>query len=353
MLQMQNRPQLSPRKRANYWLKLSLAGVVLVVIGAMVWGIIGNLPNSKDTEASSPSTNRTTTDYASGPVSAAATTAAAAANTAPAVIAAGGPAPAGVSAKPVQEQQSTTASKLPSDRMIIRNASLSLQADNVEKLLGDIRALATEQSGVVMQASTSTRNDKLYANITIQVPAAAFDATISRLRQMAYKVDTENTTSQDVTEEFVDTDARVRNLKATEAVYLEILRKATSVNDTLTVQRELSNVRSEIERLQGRINLLQKKSDNSSISISLSPRLTETTKPDAGWDFGKVLNQAWEGSLRGLQGLATVLITLALYGWWVLPLALVAFLVGRFGWKRLNRPVISSSKPLVEPAEQS
>jgi hypothetical protein len=233
--------------------------------------------------------------------------------------------------------------------MIIRNATLSVQADDVEKFLSDVRALANEQNGTVMQASTSLREDKTYANVTIQVPAAAFDTTISRLRQLAYKVNSENTSSQDVTEEFVDTDSQVRNLKATEAAYLELLKKATNVNDTLSIQRELTSVRGEIERRQGRMNYLQKKSDTSTITLSISPRLTNSVKPQTeGWDAGKVLSQAWEGSLRGLQGLATVLITIVVYGWWLLPLAVLGYFAARQGWMRLNHS--SNQRPTPPPA---
>ncbi len=178
-----------------------------------------------------------------------------------------------------------------------------------------------------------------FANVTLQVPAASFDVTIARLRQLAFKVESENSTSQDVSEEFVDIDAQVRTLKVTEGTYLELLKKAVTLNDTLTIQRELNIVRTNIERLQGRMNYLQKKSDFSTITLSVSPRLLDAASQTPGWDFGKVLNTAWEGSLRGLQGLATVLIFIVVYSWWVLPLLLGLYLTARLGLKRFRAPL--------------
>lgn len=368
MFQARNRSNEVPgRKNSRRWLKISLAGIALIVVVSMALGIISTVTSNRSNIARDAVNEQAaqTGDYAykSGadgavapyPTAAAATTAAAAYGAAPAAgNSASKPASSGSSASTGGTYN--IGDSLQSDRMVIRNASLSVQADDVEKFLSDVRALATDQSGSVMQASTSTRDNKVYANLTIQVPSQAFDTTISRIRKLAFKVDSENTTSQDVTEEFVDTDAQVRNLKATEAAYLDLLKKATNVNDTISIQRELSNIRGEIERRQGRLNFLQKKSDYSTITMSISPRLTETaqTNPAQAWDAGKVLEQAWQGSLRGLQGLATVLITIAVYGWWVLPLLLVGYFVLRLGWKRANEAVNrnTNTPPPAAPTQQ-
>lgn len=369
MLQTPNRPtEKTTRKGARRWLKFSLAGLALIVIGAMALGIISTTIGNKSESASSPAavTEQNTSDTvyrgAAGGMAPAPTYAPAKGAPAMPTVAAAAPAQGGASYNSGSSSASTGSSynvgnNLQSDHMIIRNATISVQADDVEKLLSDVRALAAEQNGGVMQASTSVRDNKTYANITIQVPSQAFDNTVSRIRKLAFKVDSENTTSQDVTEEFVDTDAQVRNLKATEAAYLELLRKATNINDTISIQRELSYIRGEIERRQGRLNFLQKKSDFSTITLSIAPRLSETstTTTANAWDVGKVFEKAWEGSLRGLQGLATVLITIAVYAWWVLPLLLVGYFVVRFGWKRanqsLNRP--TPPAPPAAPTQQN
>ncbi len=345
---MLNRSNTTNMPRFSRRVKIVSGIIGLIVIGAMLLGIMSNLGgNSSRSEVIGyPGASDNYSKNSSSGMSAAATTAASAA--APAAVAAGGAAAPKNGAADFNLSDRAIQNNLPADRMIIRNASLAVQADDVEKFLGNARALAAEQNGTVMQTNTSFRDNKTYANIVLQVPSAAFDVTISRLRQLAFKVENENSTSQDVTEEFVDVDAQIRNLKATEASYLELLKQAKNVNDTLTVQRELTNVRGEIERRQGRLNFLQKKSDTSTISLSVSPRGVEATKSvTSSWEVGRVLDDAWQGSLKGLQGLATVLITLAVYGWWVLPLLALAYFVARTGLKRV------SPKPQLNPKPQA
>ncbi|MEI7553762.1 DUF4349 domain-containing protein [Candidatus Chlorohelix sp.] len=222
------------------------------------------------------------------------------------------------------------------NQMIIRNATLSVTVENMEKSLADIRALVAQQQGTVFSSNTTVRDDKTYATLVLQIPSVAFDDTMIRLRALVYKVDNETTTSQDVTEEYVDLDSQMRNLKATEAQLLELLKKATNVNETLTVQRELTSVRGEIERRQGRMSYLEKKSDYSQVTVNLSPKgAASVIKTGNNWDFGLILSDAWEGSLRGLQGLATVTVTLALYGIWLVPLMGLVFYFGRKIYHRL------------------
>ncbi|NWJ44958.1 MAG: DUF4349 domain-containing protein [Chloroflexi bacterium] len=223
------------------------------------------------------------------------------------------------------------------DKMIIRNATLNVTVENMEKTLADIRALVAQQQGTIFSSNTTVRNEQTYATLVLQIPSGAFDETMTRLRALAYKVDSENTTSQDVTEEYVDLDSQMRNLKATEAQLLDLLKKATNVNETLTVQRELTNVRGEIERRQGRMNYLQKKSDYSLVTLNISPKgAPSTLKVGNNWDFGLILSDAWEGSLRGLQGLATVTVTLAVYGIWLVPLLVLGFYFGRKFYRRFR-----------------
>ena len=320
--------------RAKTWIFIGLAGIVLLVIAAMVIGIVTN--------SHSDSLGPAATDFYSQPGeqgrladNKAAFATSAPAPTAVASYASGAAAPAVAGSNRQTNTASTTGQTLPADRLIIRNATISLTSSDVDKTLLDVRALASEKSGVVFQSSSTVRNDKTYATITIQVPATAFDDTLNRIRKLSgVKVENENSTSQDVTEEFVDVQAQLKNLQATEAELLQLLGKANSVSDVLTVQRELSNVRGQIEQRQGRINYLQKKTDMSSITLTIAPTGIATS-PDTGWDVGKVFDTAWAGSLRGLQGLFTVVVTVGVWAIWAVPLlGLFIFLVV-FAFRRM------------------
>jgi|GEM_PF-3251205 len=254
----------------------------------------------------------------------------------------GGSSPSSVSNSPAKIPDSTSSSNSPGnqlDRKIIRNASIVIVAEDVEKTLSSVRTLATGQQGLVSSSNTSLRDDKTIADVVIQVPALTFDETMSQLRRLAYKVESESSTSQDVTEDFVDTDSQIRNLKASEAQFIELLKKAKDVNETLIVQRELNMVRGEIEKRQGHLNYLQAKSDFSTITIRISPKelLVDKSKSAAAWDFGKVVQGAWDGSVRGLQIMATVGITVLIYLAWIVPAVGIPLLLGIFVYRRFFR----------------
>jgi uncharacterized protein YdcH (DUF465 family) len=238
-------------------------------------------------------------------------------------------------------------------RMIIRNATIALESQDVEKTLADIRAIVVAQQGTVFSSNTTLRNDKTYATMVLQVPSQGYDATMAQLRKAGHKVQSETSTSQDVTEEFADAEAQLRNLKATEAQFLELLKKANSVNDTITVQNQLTSVRGQIERLQGRLNYLQKKSDFSTITVNIAPFNAPTTaKPDTNtWDFSKVLENAWAGSMKGLQGLVTMLVNVGVYMVWVLPLFGILFIIGMVWWRRTFPRKPKNNESMPAPAE--
>jgi hypothetical protein len=189
---------------------------------------------------------------------------------------------------------------------------------------------------VVFQSNSTIRDDKTYAALTIQVPAAAFDDTMNRLRKLTgVKVEGEDSTSQDVTEEYVDLKAQLTNLQAAETELVRLLAKTNSVAEILSVQRELTNVRGEIDRRQGRINYLDKRTAMSSIVVNISPVLPANVKNTEAnnWNPLEVLQTAWAGSLKGLQGLYTVGITMGVWLIWLGPLFLIGYLV----YRRLTR----------------
>lgn len=305
------------------WLLVS-AGLVAVILISMVAGIISNR-----SDKTLPFTGQSETARTNPATPVGGPTAATGSASAP-VVGKGNPAAAPTDS--TGAQSAALNQPLPPDRLIVRNATVSLAADDVEKTLLELKALAVEKTGSVFQSSSTIRENKTYAALTIQVPSGAFDDTMNRLRKLTgVKVESENSTSQDVTEEYIDLKAQVTNLQATETELVRLLGKTNSVGEILSVQRELTNVRGEIDRRQGRLNYLAKKTDMSSITVNISPVLPAGTKVSDtnGWDPLGVLQTAWAGSVKGLQGLFTVLITLGAWAIWLGPIFLVGYLVYR------------------------
>jgi hypothetical protein len=241
--------------------------------------------------------------------------------------------PAAANAASAGDAASKAALDRPWDRMILRSASLTLQVADVEKALADARAIAERSGGFVSASNTRLERtgdqERTIATISIQVRSELYDSAVSELRRLAVKVESENGTSQDVTEEYVDLDANLRNLQRTEAQMLTLMDKAQRMDDILALQRELTNVRGQIERIQGRKRFLERRSDMSQITLTLQPAPSalesETTLPVRGWNPAATARTGWLASLRVLRTLADGLILALSFGWWLLAIAVPIF----------------------------
>ena len=209
------------------------------------------------------------------------------------------------------------------DRKIVRTASLTIQVNDISQALADIAALAAGFEGYVVSSSQRADDDDNTASgqISIRVPATQYDAALQKLRELAVKVVYENSNSQDVTEQYTDLQAQLRNYEATEAQYLELLKKAENVKDMLEVQEALSNVRGNIERVKGRIQYLERTSETSLIQVSLTK-----VKPigESTWDVPGILKGAVDGLIAFGNVLLTILIWLLVFSpVWIIILVII------------------------------
>lgn len=151
-------------------------------------------------------------------------------------------------------------------RIIIRTVDMQLTVSDVAAAVDQVAALAGRSGGWVVSSDRSAQHG---GHISIRVPAGSLDSAIQRLRELAVKVESEISTSQDVTDEYVDIQSRLKGLRATEDRLLEIMQQADDVEDALKVQLELSNLQTRIEQIEGRIKYLEQTSAYSLINIYL------------------------------------------------------------------------------------
>jgi hypothetical protein len=217
----------------------------------------------------------------------------------------------------------------PWDRMVIRTATLNLTVEDVTAGVNQVTALAARYGGRVMQMDTHVQGEYSVSTVTIQVPGDEFEQVLPELRSLGgrvKKVLAENVSGQDVTEEYTDLQSQLRNLKATETRLLQLYEKATTVPDVLALDRELRQIQAEVERIQGRTNYLSKRSEMSTITITLSPPAllepTLTPEPKKVWDPAEIAARAWNASLDLLTNIGTVVITVGVFLWWLLPVLL-------------------------------
>jgi len=205
------------------------------------------------------------------------------------------------------------------DRKIVKTGYITLEVEEIAETIGGVAEVADELGGYVVSSHKSEGEKQVSGSVRIRVPADKFDEAFNRLRQLAISVPYESTEARDVTEEYVDLEARLYNLEATEAQYLALLEKAETVEDMLKVQRELSNVRGQIEQIQGRMKYLERTSDMALIEVSLE----ETRSLAEPWSASAAFKSAVRGLTAFGRGIATGLIWLGVFCWVWIPILVI------------------------------
>ena len=223
--------------------------------------------------------------------------------------------PAGV---PEREEgyKEVGAGALPSieeERMIVRNGEISLVVNDVTDARDEIAQLAVRFDGYVVSSQISGEEQDMRGWISIRVPDDRFESVLAELRDLAVRVTSESTSSQDVTEEYVDLESRLKNAEATESQYLALLEKAEDVEDILNIYESLSRVRSEIEQIKGRMQYLERISSMSLISVYLKPAATAKPLVRVGWSALEMLKSAVRGIVIFGQWLGTIAIWLLIF----------------------------------------
>ncbi|OQY17991.1 MAG: hypothetical protein B6I35_13725 [Anaerolineaceae bacterium 4572_32.2] len=157
------------------------------------------------------------------------------------------------------------------ERIIIRNASLSLVVPDTEAALKEIGDLVDELEGWIVESYTYQYQEGLQASVTLRIPAEKLDTALERVRGLATEVRSENVSGQDVTEEYVDLQSSLRNREATQSRLLEYLEDAEDTEAALAVDEQLRQIEAEIEHLKGRIQYLEQSAAMATISLDITP----------------------------------------------------------------------------------
>jgi uncharacterized protein DUF4349 len=220
------------------------------------------------------------------------------------------------------------------ERRIIRTSSLAIVVQHPTEVMDKIMALA-EMEGGYLESSQGGGQDAASGSLTIRVPAARFEETRVEIRKLGLRVENEAIKAQDVTRQYVDQDANLRNLRAEEAQYLAILKQANTVKDLLAVSQRISEVRGQIEQQQAEFNALSKQTETVAIAISLRTE-AETQVFGLNWRPLYQVKLALRDGLESVAGYASAMTAFLFY----LPAVLlwVGTIVGgaEVGWRLLR-----------------
>ena len=222
-------------------------------------------------------------------------------------------------------------------RMVIKTAELQCEVADYDSVLAEIQRLTERAGGYIVSSTVQHRDaDARGGSLILRIPSNAFEPTLRALKTLATTVDRESIQGNDVTEEFYDLSARLDNKRKAEKRFQEILHAAKKSSEILEVEHALTNIREEIERMEGRKRYLTDQSDLSTIMVAMhepAPMIAAgTTKFGARFKnaLGSGLELGLGGFVNVVSGLIAVMIT-------AIPFVLVAitlFWVGRKYYRR-------------------
>jgi hypothetical protein len=235
-----------------------------------------------------------------------------------------------------------TGDKIPTDGeikgMIIHNANISLQVDNISATLDKITQLANNSGGYVVSSNLNQNSLSSGANISIRVPAQGLNNVLTTLKSFATQVMQESISGEDITQRFISLESRLKNLQATKDQLTKIMAGATKTADVLAVYQELSETQGQMEVVEGQIKYYKQSVAYSLINIDLNINPKLTTIEQKQWRVLEVAKKSYHDLIDQLRNTTYGLIEFVVY---FLPLLLlwgliflILFWIGKKIWSK-------------------
>ncbi|MGA8145695.1 MAG: DUF4349 domain-containing protein [Candidatus Acidiferrales bacterium] len=242
--------------------------------------------------------------------------------------------------------QSTPPTGMPSSPLIARTATLSIVVKDFGSVESAVKGVTTHHSGYIGELNTTAPPDAAKTfSATLRVPSAQLDAALAELKQLG-RVEQETQAGEEVTKQYTDLAARLKNSRATEQRLLDVLRHNTGkVKDVLEVENEISRVRGEIEEMEADQRALQSRIDFATITLSVTEEYKASLN-DAPSSTGTRLHNAFVAGCHSVvENMIGLLAWLLEAGPTLLLWAALLFFPVRWAWKRLHRAI--AAKALV------
>lgn len=225
------------------------------------------------------------------------------------------------------------------ERLVVKESTLSLLVKNVIEAQKEISKKVQNVGGYLVQSNIShpEETEAISGWITVRVPQEKLEETLNYFRGLAVKVVSETISGQDVTDEYVDIEARLTTLLKTKTKFEEILAKAEKVQDILEVQRELINLQEQIDNLKGQQNYLEKSAQVSRVTIYLATdELALPYVPAESWRPQIIFKQAVRSLIGALRKLGTLIVWFGVYSVIWLPILVIYLIVKHWRNKKFS-----------------
>lgn len=245
-------------------------------------------------------------------------------------------------------------SAISANRKIIARANMTLIVADTQAAVDEIEELMEELGGYVSTSNLYRSGDLLQGTITLRVPSENLEPALEALGEMAVKVESRSLNREDVTDQYTDVDAQIRNLEATEQELLAMLeevreRPNSTSEDIMAVYRTLTEVRGQIETLRGRKNMWDNLIALSTIEVTLYPDAANLPVIEEGWRPSAVAREAQRALVAAVQGLGNIVIWFVIF---LLPLMLlfliplgIAIWFLRWLFRKFSKPKLATVQP--------
>lgn len=222
--------------------------------------------------------------------------------------------------------ESAPAAPRPVETKIIKNANLRYASEDISKSFTTIQKAVSKYQATISNDASGKEYEETYRNLTIRIPNQYFDSFISDISQGIQHFDTKEISQQDVTEEYVDVESRMHAKKKLEERYLQLLQKANKVSEMLEIEKQLAEIREEIEAKEGQLRYLQNRVTLSTIHIEIY-----TATPSESGATVSYGGKIWNSIQSGFNEMSNFL--LSLISIW----PLIVIFVGSFFWYRRHK----------------
>ncbi|TRW22201.1 DUF4349 domain-containing protein [Flavobacterium zepuense] len=214
-----------------------------------------------------------------------------------------------------------------STQMLIKTANLRFETADLNTTARKVQDATAKYSAVVQTDTQGNEGSSLLRSITVRIPSQNFDKFIADISKGVDYFERREITSEDVSEEYVDIESRLKAKRVLEERYFELLKRANKISEILEIEKELAIIREQIEGQQGRLNFIRNRVLLSTINIEFYK--TAAAQETATVSYG---SKIWVAVKSGFNGLSSFLLGL-LYIW---PIILI-FVIGYFIYKKNTR----------------
>lgn len=232
---------------------------------------------------------------------------------------------------PQKEEEKTSSSEELVTPKIIKNGNLRFETDDLEKTYNQVLSLIKKYKGTIQNDSEGKNYNALTKDLTIRIPSQNFDTFIQDISTGVPYFDTKEISSEDVTEEYIDVDSRIKTKKVLEARYIELLKKATKVSEMMEVEKQLSEIREEVEAKEGRLKYLKNRVTMSTVNLSFYKTIAEKSGATVSYPA-----KIWNAIKSGFNGISSFFIWLIEVWPFIIILVALIYLV-RKRFKKKNK----------------